>query len=174
MSFMSKVMSMSFMSKDFRFMSMHQVLLSLSIVLVSMMVRQLNVSFLEGISLGILSILSVMSMLLLTFTKDLLWEVQTAVSLVSAISTKVSFIETRLMYSNLMLHEQMKQICNHFREYDPTISGIEWLGGKVANELMIMRTVQMRAGVPLSDEWGRMVMRFEKGPEMSMINLGMS
>ena len=78
------------------------------------------------------------------------------------------------MYKGYLLHGQCRQICNHFREYDESISGIEWLAGKVANELMIMRMLQMRARVPLSDEWDRMVMRCQKGAEMSMINFGMS
>ena len=167
---MVKVLEMAMTSP----MSMQQIVVSMVMIFVAALSKKPELSIVEGVLMGMLSLFVVLSMMSLSWMSQMMWYVQTMSDTLGKMSSRLTFVEKRMMYGAVLLHEQCRMIRNHFHDYDETMSGIEWLAAKVSNELMVMRTLCWRSGVDFMDEWDRMVMRCEKGPDMSMINLGIS
>jgi len=159
-------------------MSMQQIAVSMAMIFVAVLSKKFELSIVEGVMMGILSLFVVLSMMSLSWMSQMMSHVETMSQMMSHVetmshtlgkmSTRLTFVEKRMMYHGFLLHEQCRVVRNHFLDFDETLSGIEWVAAKVSNELMIMRTLCWRSGVDLMDEWDRMVMRCEKGPEMSM------
>ena len=150
---------MEFLSNLSNSVSTEVVYLSVAIALMSVLMSQSQYTLLEKLLVVIVSLLSLMSIFSLTFFSKIKWQLRCIRKGIESVLSKVSHQEMRLMDASLKVHELVRQISNYVREYDGSMSPIEWVGQKVSHELMVMRTIQWRCNQPVGQVFDRLILR---------------
>ena len=73
---------------------------------------------------------------------------------------KLSHLEMRAMYENLLGHECVRQMYTWFSTYDDTVSGTQWFLDKIVSELACLRLSSLRRGQQVSPNCEALVFRY--------------